>query len=65
MSPQNTRILTHLEKGKHITRLEAFFLYGIQNLTSRITELRDSHNIVTEIKRDENGRRYARYSLAA
>lgn len=63
---QNELIMKHLRKGKTLTRLEAFFLYRIQNITARITELKgQGHEIETEVRRDEAGHRYARYSLAA
>lgn len=63
---QNDQLIEHLtETTNGITRMEAVGLYRIYNLTARIADLRHDYglNIVTEIKKDHTGRRYARYYL--
>lgn len=58
-------IVQHLQKAGSISPLEARHVYGIERLASRIDELRQSgHSIVTRIKRDARGKRYAEYSYA-
>lgn len=59
-------ILNHLLTGKEITRLSAMYLFGVQNLTARITELRHAGiPIQVEKKRDANDVLYGSYSLEA
>ncbi len=61
---QAQRILDYLQKGTKISPVEALTLFGCFRLAARIGELRNQgHNIVTQICRDVNGRRYARYHL--
>lgn len=65
---QKMRIIKHLEDGKTITTAEAFSLFGITKLTTRISELRhDGYDIAGEmvIDTDRNGQRcrYNRYRL--
>lgn len=44
---QNAALLVHLAQGKKLTRLSALVIFGVQNITGRITELRDlTHQIV-------------------
>ena len=63
---QNTKVLSHLNKGLHITPLEALGLYGIYRLAARINDLRTKgYPITTSVMRDVTGRSYARYQLAA
>ena len=38
---QNTAILLHLAKGRSLTRYGAILTFRVQNLTARISELRD------------------------
>lgn len=59
---QNTTILNHLRDGNKLTRLGAMVHFGIQNITARITELREQgHPIRTRIKEDPRGQQYAEY----
>ena len=62
------RVLQHLQERGSITPLEAFDGFGCYRLGARIWELRrDGHDISTEIVQDvdRNGepKRYARYTL--
>lgn len=59
---QNTLILSHL-KHAPITSLEAFKLYGITRLASRIHELREKHNIIGRTIIAKNGKRWTQYKL--
>ena len=38
---QRKRILAHLNKGKHLTQLDALYKFGCMRLAARICELRD------------------------
>lgn len=61
---QAERILEHLEDGETLTPAEARIWFGCDRLAARIEELRYmGHDIKTELRRDDNGKRYARYSL--
>ena len=70
---QRQAILAHLrtvdpDTGERntLSPLEAFALYKVQRLASRVEELRrDGHPVRTTIRRDQTGKRYARYSLSA
>lgn len=75
---QNARLLVHLAQGKKLTRLSALFVFGVQNITARITEMRVvvdklifgvplrynfDYTIVGTTKADANGRAYMEYSI--
>ena len=66
-----SEIKQHLESKGSITRLEALGLYGCMDITTVVRDLREGNqtrspmNITTEIKRDRNGKQYARYSLTS
>lgn len=63
--PQTRKVLAHLERTGSISPLEAFGVYRITRLAARIKELRDvGFNIVTDLKEDATGTRYASYRLA-
>lgn len=63
---QTQKILEYLESGKTISPGEALVWAGSFRLAARIKELRDAgYNIQTEMKADENGKRYARYRLVS
>jgi Helix-turn-helix domain len=57
------KILTHLEKGKSLTAIQALDMFGTMRLGTRIHELRaEGIPIIKEtIKR--NGKSFARYSI--
>lgn len=60
---QKEVLLKHL-KRKTISQYEALLVYGIARLASRIDELRqEGWPIETMMKRDDRGKRYARYRL--
>lgn len=59
-----TKIKKHLETTGSITRLEALGLYGCMDITTVIRDLRAKDmSITTNMKVDENGKRYARYTF--
>lgn len=61
---QKEVLLKHL-KRKTISQYEALLVYGIARLASRIDELRkEGWNIETIMKRDDKGKRYARYRMS-
>lgn len=64
---QLKRLAAHLGSGKHITPLEAKEVYGISRLAARVWDLNSIflYPIVDrELRKDEAGKRYARYSVA-
>lgn len=66
VTPQARRVLAHLERRGSISPMEAIITYGITRLAARVYELRRIGLAVqTELKRDEQGKPYARYTLAA
>ena len=62
---QNKQIKAWLESGKSLTPLEAINLFNSLRLGARVFDLKNDYgmNIKTEIVK-ENGKRFARYSLA-
>ena len=57
-------IKSHLKSKGSITRLEALGLYGCMDITTVIRDLRkDKMNIKTVMRKDHNGKRYARYTF--
>ncbi len=61
---QKQMILNHLVTKGTISALEALSLYRINRLAARVDELRKlGHNIVTDMKVDMTGKRYARYRM--
>lgn len=64
LPPQARRILAHLERGKTITPMESMIVYSIYRLSDCIFKIRKAgHNVVREDRVDEQGHKYARYSL--
>jgi hypothetical protein len=62
---QRETILNHLQRFGTISPLEASHVYGVQRLASRIDELRQlGIAIITNMKKDARGHRYADYILA-
>lgn len=65
-----SRVRSHLKIKGSITRMEALALYGCMDITTVIRDLRiGAHgnrpmNIKTIMKRDPNGKPYARYHIA-
>ena len=62
---QNKQIKAWLESGKSLTPLEAINLFNSLRLGARVFDLKNDYgmNIKTEMG-EENGKRFARYSLA-
>lgn len=62
---QNKQIKAWLESGKSLTPLEALKMFNSFRLGARVFNLKNDYgmNIKTEIVK-ENGKRFARYSLA-
>lgn len=62
---QYSIILSHLKKHGYITRAIAN-VYQIGDLRKRISEIRRSgHPVVSNTLKDDTGRRYTKYTLAA
>ena len=62
---QNKQIKAWLESGKSLTPLDALALCNSSRLGARVFDLKNDYgmNIKTEMV-EENGKRFARYSLA-
>lgn len=62
---QNKQIKAWLESGKSISPLEALVMFNSFRLGARVFDLKNDYgmNIKTEMVA-ENGKRFARYSLA-
>lgn len=62
---QNKQIKAWLESGKSLTPLEALAMFNSFRLGARVFDLKNDYgmNIKTEMV-EENGKRFARYSLA-
>lgn len=59
------KVLHHLNSGKSITPLEALGLYGSFRLAAVVHSLKKrGYDIITNIKTDMNGSKYAEYSLS-
>ena len=58
-------VARHLQEGKSITPLEALTMYGAFRLSAIIFDLKNEEgmDIRTDMVTDDEGRRYARYSL--
>jgi len=64
VTPQARKVLSHLERRGSISPMEAIITYGITRLAARVFELREiGITVLTTLKRDENGKPYARYTL--
>ena len=63
---QNKQIKAWLESGKSLTPLEALKMFNSFRLGARVFDLKNDYgmNIKTEMVK-ENGKRFARYSLAS
>jgi hypothetical protein len=65
MTPQAALVLRHLQTQGHITPVEAAMVHRIRHLPSKVFELkRSGYPVVTALKVDMTGQRYARYTLA-
>lgn len=63
--PKRSRtILGHLEARGSISPMEALMTYGNMRLAAAIFEIRGAGiDVRTDLKQDESGHKYARYSL--
>ncbi|UGA46831.1 helix-turn-helix domain-containing protein [Bradyrhizobium quebecense] len=65
LPPQARIILAHLEAGKDITASQSMLVYHIYRLSDCILKIRDAgYDILTTMRKDEVGGKYASYSLA-
>jgi hypothetical protein len=63
---QTKQILEYLKEGHTISPAEALIRCGCFRLAARINDLRNQgHEIKSEMRKDTNGKRYARYSLVS
>lgn len=62
---QNDRLFRYLCSGKTLTRYEAMLMFRVQNLTARISDIREEvgNQLRVKTKIDPNGQRYAEYRL--
>ena len=66
LSPQQKVILGHLASGKSISDIESQIVYQIKRLSDVVLKLRrKGYNIVTDVRQDNTGHKYSRYTLAA
>lgn len=58
-------VARHLQEGKSITPLEALTMYGAFRLSAIIFDLKNEEgmDIRTDMVTDDEGRRYAKYTL--
>lgn len=61
---QNDLLISHMMKGKTVSRLEALHNWNIQNITARIRDIRAKGiDVKATIKTDPRGGEYADYSI--
>ena len=61
---QSAKVLYHLQNYGSLTAIQALELFACFRLADRINDLKEAgHNIQTEIVTEENGKKYAVYSL--
>lgn len=66
LTPQARKVLAHLKAGKSITQLKAGKVYDVDRLADVIYKIkRAGYRIEQSLNRDEHGKRYAEYRLAA
>jgi hypothetical protein len=66
LSPQQKTILIHLSRGQSISNMEALIVYNISRLSDVILKLRrKGFEVQTDIRVDQAGHKYSRYTLAA
>jgi hypothetical protein len=64
LTPQAKTVLRHLGNRPSITPLEAIMTYSISRLASCINEIRKAgYKVNMDLREDERGHRYGRYSL--
>lgn len=62
---QQRMVARHLQEGRSITPLEALTMYGAFRLSAIIFDLKNEEgmDIRTDMVTDDEGRRYAKYTL--
>jgi hypothetical protein len=66
LSPQQKTILSHLSRGQSISNMEALIVYNISRLSDVVLKLRrKGFEVQTDIRVDQAGHKYSRYTLAA
>jgi hypothetical protein len=67
LTPQAKTVLRHLERRGTISPMEALVSYSISRLAACIYEIRHKagHRVVCDIRRDEQGHKYARYTFCS
>lgn len=64
LEPLPRSILQHIRKRGSISTMEAMVNYGTLRLAAAVEELRRAgYEIATELRTDEAGKRYSRYSM--
>lgn len=64
LKPQAKTILTHMRRRGSISPMQALLTYGIPRLAACVYDLREAGiGVKTEMRKDEAGHQYARYSL--
>ena len=61
---QSAQILAYLAKGNSLTHRDAQRLFNCDRLGARIHDLRGSGHVIHSEPIKQNGKRFARYSLA-
>jgi hypothetical protein len=65
LSPQQKTILGHLSRGQSISNMEALIVYNISRLSDVVLKLRrKGFEVQTEVRVDNAGHKYSRYTLA-
>jgi len=66
LSPQQKTILGHLMSGRSISNMESLIVYNISRLSDVILKLRrKGFEVETDVRVDNAGHKYSRYSLLA
>ena len=66
LTPLAKTVLFHLRKRGSITGMEAMIAYGTMKVARPVHELRTAgYDITSEMRKDEAGHRYTRYTLDA
>lgn len=67
LTPQAKTVLAHIKRNKSISPAEALIVHGISRLASCIHEIRRraGYRVDCEMRQDDQGHKYASYSLAS
>lgn len=66
LSRQQKVILGHLMRGQSISNVESLIVYNISRLSDVILKLRrKGFKVKTEVRTDNAGHKYSRYTLAS